>query len=48
MAASVDCRAGVVRNANWSENVRDGGELRKAGYKKVLTTDRSMNLVRMG
>ena len=45
MAASVEP---VGRNANWSENVSDGGGLRKAGYEKVRTTDRSMILVRMG
>jgi len=45
MAASVEP---VGRNANWSENVSVGGGLRKVGYKKVRTTDRSMILVRIG
>jgi len=44
-AASVEP---VGRNANWSENVNDGGGLKKAGYRKVRTTDRSMILVRIG
>ena len=45
MAASVEP---VGRNANCSENVSVGGELRKVGYRKVRTTDRSMILVRIG
>ena len=45
IAASVEP---VGRNANWSENVNDGGGLRKAGYRKLRTTDRSMILVRIG
>ena len=45
IAASVEP---VGRNANWSENVNDGGGLRKTGYKKLRTTDRSMILVRIG
>jgi len=44
IAASVEP---VGRNANWSENVNDGGGLRKTGYKKLRTTDRSMILVRI-
>jgi len=45
MAASVEP---VGRNANWSENVSVGGGFRKAGYKKVRTTDHSKILVRIG
>jgi len=45
MAASVEP---VRQNANWSENVNDGDDLRKAGYRKLRTTDRSMILVRIG
>ena len=44
MAASVEP---VRQNANWSENVNDGDDLRKAGYRKLRTTDRSMILVRI-
>jgi len=44
MAASVEL---VRRNMNWSENVSIGGGVRKTGYKKVRTTDRTMILVRI-
>ena len=45
MAASVEP---VRRNAYWSENVSIGGGVRKTGYKKVQTINRSMILIRIG
>ena len=38
----------VGQNANWSDNVRVGGGVRNAGYRKWRTTDLSMTLVRTG
>ena len=38
----------VGRKANWSENVRSGGGVRRAGYMKRRTTVRSIIRVRTG